>query len=61
MRKGAILERAFLVEVRRSSKRRKTIEAYRKGDTIIVVSTDSADLCTDIGLVTHRGKNSEIH
>jgi len=30
------LERAFLVEVRRSSKRRKTIEAYRKGDTIIV-------------------------
>ena len=36
MRKGAILERAFLVEVRRSSKRRKTIEAYRKGDTIIV-------------------------
>ncbi len=36
MRKGAILERAFLVEVRRSTKRRKTIEAYRKGDTIIV-------------------------
>ena len=36
MRNGAILERAFLVEVRRSSKRRKTIEAYRKGDTIIV-------------------------
>ena len=36
MRKGAILERAFLVEVRRSKKRRKTIEAYRKGDTIIV-------------------------
>jgi len=36
MRKGAILERAFLVEVRRSNKRRKTIEAYRKGDTIIV-------------------------
>ncbi len=30
------MERAFLVEVRRSSKRRKTIEAYRKGDTIIV-------------------------
>jgi predicted metal-dependent hydrolase len=30
------LERAFLVEVRRSKKRRKTIEAYRKGDTIIV-------------------------
>ena len=36
MRNGAILERAFLVEVRRSTKRRKTIEAYRKGDTIIV-------------------------
>lgn len=36
MRKGAILERAFLVEVRRSGKRRKTIEACRKGDTIIV-------------------------
>ena len=30
------MERAFLVEVRRSKKRRKTIEAYRKGDTIIV-------------------------
>lgn len=30
------MERAFLVEVRRSNKRRKTIEAYRKGDTIIV-------------------------
>ena len=36
MRKEATLERAFLVEVRRSTKRRKTIEAYRKGDTIIV-------------------------
>lgn len=36
MRNGATLERAFLVEVRRSTKRRKTIEAYRKGDTIIV-------------------------
>jgi len=36
VRNGAILERAFLVEVRRSKKRRKTIEAYRKGDTIIV-------------------------
>lgn len=30
------MERAFLVEVRRSAKRRKTIEAFRKGDTIIV-------------------------
>ena len=36
MRKEATLERAFLVEVRRSTKRRKTIEAFRKGDTIIV-------------------------
>jgi len=36
VRNGATLERAFLVEVRRSTKRRKTIEAYRKGDTIIV-------------------------
>jgi len=27
----------------------------------VALSTGSAELCTDIGVVTHRGKNSKIY